>query len=307
MWSKTIRLTLTLITISIAGVTACYGAQETGGRVLEKKRVAASGRLTGTREVLRVVTWQSHNPSSSSPHNRTAHLAVESTGRNRGTLWQVDGGNDYSKIDSVRLADLDGDGLPEIISLWREHPATGALRVFRWDKARQSFIETSSKDDLKRVRSYRITGSNSSKSGRRLIVYSSIPPAESREYELRGSELLAGGEASMQGTKQGESGIEGITEIKVSHPVARENEPEPPTRPYQTDLIILTLSGRREVARLKTGPDGRFRVSLPPGEYIVKPYPEFPKRFSPRAGEHLAKVSPGQFIFVRVTFDSPLQ
>jgi hypothetical protein len=292
--------------IAVAGITACYGAQKTGGHAFDKKRVAATAHLTGTREILQVVTWQSHNSSSSSLHRRTAHLAVVTAGRQRRTLWQVDGGNAYYKIDSVQTSDLDGDGLPEIISLWREAPDGAALRVFRWDGAKQTFVEASSKDNLKGVRSYRITSSGSSKSGRRLVAHS-ISQAGVREYELRGSELVARGEAHMQETKQEESGIEGVTVVKVSHPVTRENEPAPPTRPYQTDLVILTKSGGREVARLKTGSDGRFRVSLPPGEYIIKPSPDPPKRFAPRAGEHLARVSPGRFIFVRVTFESPLQ
>ncbi|HSE97313.1 MAG TPA: hypothetical protein VLD57_03515 [Blastocatellia bacterium] len=306
MWNKATGKALSIITIAVAGISACYGAQKTGGHAFDKKRVAVSAHLTGTREILQAVTWQTHNPSSSSLHRRTAHLAVETTGRQQRTLWQVDGGNAYYKIDSVQAADLDGDGIPEIISLWREDPNAAALRVFRWDGAKQTFVEASSKDNLKGIRSYRITGSGSSKSGRRLVAHS-ISPAGVREYVLRGSELVTSGEAHMQETKQEESGIEGVPEVKVSHPVTRENEPEPPTRPYQTDLVILTMSGRREVARLKTGSDGRFRVSLPPGEYIIKPSSDPPKRFAPRAGEHLAKVSPGRFIFVRVTFESPLQ
>jgi len=306
MWNKATGTALSIITIAVAGITACYGAQKTGGHAFDKKRVAASARLTGTREILQVVIWQAHNPSSSSHHRLTAHLAVETTGRQRRALWQVDGGNSYYKIDSVQTSDLDGDGLPEIISLWREAPGSAALRVFRWDGARQTFVEASSKDNLKGIRSYRIRGSGPSKSGRRLVAHS-ISPAGVREYELRGSDLVTSGEAYMQETKQEESGIEGVTVVKVSHPVTRENEPEPPTHPYQTDLVILTRSDRREVARLKTGSDGRFRVSLPPGEYIIKPPSDPPKRFAPRAGEHLAKVSPGRFIFVRVTFESPLQ
>lgn len=121
----------------------------------------------------------------------------------------------------------------------------------------------------------------------------------------------AGGERTaetrMQEKEREQSGIEGVTVIKVSPPVSREGEPEPDARPFQTDLAFLTEGERREVARIKTGSDGRFRVSLPPGEYIIKPLPAPSRRGSPRASDHLVKVSSGQFIFVRVVFESGLQ
>ena len=294
--------------VAVAGVTVCHAAQNAGGG-LEKRRVVASGRLTGTNELSRVVTWQTYNASSLSAKRAKAHLAVETTGRNPRIIWQTDGGDAYYKTDSVRVADLDGDGLPEIIGLWRENPSSGSLRVFHWDRAEQRFVEVSD-GSLRNIRSYQISGGRSAKGSLRLAAFPSALPSVRREYELRGSELkLVGGrpgEVSMQETTKTDSGIEGITEIKLSHPVTRENAPDPEARPFSTELAVYTAGERREVARLKTGSDGRFRVSLPPGDYIIAPVVR-QKIGSPRALEHVARVSPGKFIFVRIAFDSGLQ
>jgi hypothetical protein len=294
MSRKSSRLVLALIAVAVAVA---------GGQALEKKRVAARGDLTGSGEILQLVTWETHNSSSNSPHHQTAHLAVETTGRDRRAIWQTDGGDTYYRIDSLRLADLNGDGLPEIIGLWRVRPSEGTLRLFHWERAKETFIEVSSKDELKGVRSYRIVNG-------RLLAYLTSSPSSRRAYELRGSELLStdqrNSEARMPETKQEESGIEGITEIKASPPITRENDPEPVARPFQTSLVIVTKNEGREVARVQSGSDGRFRVQLPPGEYIIRAL-RTTKIGSPRASDHLAKVSPGQFIFVRITFDSGLQ
>src|SRR5580765_7052956 len=69
---------------------------------------------------------------------------------------------------------------------------------------------------------------------------------------------------------QRQSGIEGEALIGPTRPLVRVGEQESGT-PFETTLVILAAADRREVAKVKTGPDGRFRVVLPPGEYLVKP------------------------------------
>jgi hypothetical protein len=80
----------------------------------------------------------------------------------------------------------------------------------------------------------------------------------------------------------------------------------PDVKPLQTTIVISTAGEGREVARLETGSDGRFRVSLPPGEYNVGP-PPGKIRFAPRGTEQRVKVLPGQFAQVTINFDSGMR
>jgi hypothetical protein len=300
-------LTLILVLAAIAVGTATRGSQKIA---LQKRRVAARGHLTGTREVLQVITWQTPNPQSGAGPYGIAHLAVETSGRGPLRLWQTDGGQEQYLVDSVRLTDLDGDRVPEIVSLWWVGAkSVAALRVFGWDKEKQSFIEARPSGDLQAIYRYGVLN-NPSGAGHRLVVYVRSEVGAGSEYELRGSEIVRARGARqkrMEDGKQTGSGVEGVAVIGPTRPVVRENDQGSDTRPYETDLVIVTAGERREVARLRTGSDGRFRVSLPPGEYLVKAASERQAKFAPRAAEHLVKVQPGQIAFVTVLFDTGIR
>ena len=108
----------------------------------------------------------------------------------------------------------------------------------------------------------------------------------------------------MNEAKQGESGIEGIATIAPVRPgPIRVGEPD--SAPYPTDLIVVTEGEGREVARFKTGEDGKFRIPLPPGNYIIKP-PQQARRM-PRGEEKSVTVLPGKFAKVEVRFDSGMR
>ena len=267
----------------------------------QKRRVVVRGYLTGGKDIQQVVTWQTLNPKSSSLPYAQAHLAIETTGPNNRVLWQADGGQSQYLVDAVQSADLDGDGVPEIVSLWWLGASGAALRIFHWDRNGQTFVELQTGDGLTGVNRYRITTGAGSR--RRIIVYSRSN--NGGEYEVRGAELarVTGGGGV---TTQGESGIEGQALIGPTRPGPVRMGQGPSEQPFKTTLVILTAGDRREVARLETGSDGRFRVSLPPGEYHIGP-PPGNTRFLPRAAEQLVKVLPGQFASVTINFDSGMR
>lgn len=180
---------LVLLAVSIVG----YAAQ--GPKVIasQKKRVAARGHLTGSRDIQQIITWQTANPQDGTLPYAKAHLAIKTSRR---IIWQTNGGETQYIVDSIRLTDLDGDGLPEVTSLWWEGASGGAvLRIFHWDRAKQSFMELHSEDDLSGVHHYEIKrpvmGAKS-----RVVVYvrsdvgSGWPPVPGNGYEVRGSEIV---------------------------------------------------------------------------------------------------------------------
>jgi hypothetical protein len=68
----------------------------------------------------------------------------------------------------------------------------------------------------------------------------------------------------------GPSGITGI--VLVGPECRRPTEASPCLVPYQARLVILDTDGRI-MGETTSGPDGSFRIELPPGDYVVQPSP----------------------------------
>ena len=74
---------------------------------------------------------------------------------------------------------------------------------------------------------------------------------------------------------------------------------------YQTTLVVETKDGKQEVARVQSGVDGRFRVALAPGEYIVAPLPGAGPL--PNCAMQFVTVDPGQFTPLTVHCDTGIR
>ena len=70
------------------------------------------------------------------------------------------------------------------------------------------------------------------------------------------------------------SGITGTVLLGPRCPVMR-NPPDPQCadRPYQTSLEVTTVDGKRVIAKFSSDTQGKFKVSVPPGEYIIQSTP----------------------------------
>lgn len=305
--TKFFRSCLPLITLAaclaLSSAAACLG--ESAGQRLPnapQKRVVGRGHLTGTGERQQVVTFRTTSG---------AHLAIETVGSQPRVLWQVDAGNSASVVDSIRIEDLDSDGIAEIMGLWRNNSSPGAaLRVFHWDRRAKSFVEIGSSDKdgslgLVGINAYKIGQVNGRK---RVLTYLGSTSTQMRgvpnaQFELKGNQLMriSGGIIRARD----ESGIEGQAVISPVRPgPIRQGESD--TAPFQTTLVISRASDGAEVARLETGSDGRFRVALPPGTYKVGP-PAGTGRRLPRGGEETVTVAPGKFAHVTISFDSGMR
>ena len=275
---------------------------------LQKRRVVAQGRLTGTRDVFQIITWHTPNPPNTTRPYAQAHLALKKAGAGSPFVFEADGGETEYLINDIRVADLDGDGVPEIISLWQEGASAGSrLRVFHWQRARQAFAELESREEFAGIYSYRIVPAR----GAQHILITTRPQSRASRgpaavtLAVRGAQLVRvnGGDTV---TTETESGIEGRTLITPAHGGPTRAD-MPSMAPYPATLSIVAMASGREAARLKSDSEGRFRVALPPGEYRIVPVKDQPGKFLPRANEQTVTVRPGQFARVEIQFDSGMR
>ncbi len=99
-----------------------------------------------------------------------------------------------------------------------------------------------------------------------------------------------------------ESGVEGQVFIGPVCPVVQEGQ-ECPDQPYQATLTVNNSNGR-EIVKIQTDEQGRFKIPLEPGEYIL--HPESPNAL-PFAVEQTFMVEAGRFTQVIVSYDSGIR
>jgi hypothetical protein len=97
-------------------------------------------------------------------------------------------------------------------------------------------------------------------------------------------------------------GIEGIALLGPLCPVVSETDPCP-DRPYEATIDVRRPSGGR-VTRFQTGEDGRFRVGLRPGFYVLDPVSGDP---FPAAAPQDVEVVAGVYTEVVVSFDTGIR
>lgn len=92
--------------------------------------------------------------------------------------------------------------------------------------------------------------------------------------------------------------IEGRVTIRPVRSVERRGATN--SAPYQATITILNSAGR-EAAVVKTDAEGRFRVQLPPGKYILQP--QSPGMY-PRASEQPVRLQRNAVTQVEIVYDS---
>jgi len=97
-------------------------------------------------------------------------------------------------------------------------------------------------------------------------------------------------------------GIEGIVLLGPLCPV-ESLENACPDLPYQAWIDVRNRNGDR-VTRVRSGEDGRFRVGLHPGLYLLDPESGDP---FPVAGEQEVRVEDGVYTEVTVSFDTGIR
>jgi hypothetical protein len=125
-------------------------------------------------------------------------------------------------------------------------------------------------------------------------------------YVLAGIVLVgcaaSGAQVLEPGSSAGEQGIYGQATIGPMCPVIREGE-ACPDEPYQAAIVVENGQGR-DVGHFQTGSDGRFRVELPPGDYVIVPRPGPGIEF---AGQQTVTIGAGQWVEIAITYDSGIR
>jgi hypothetical protein len=94
------------------------------------------------------------------------------------------------------------------------------------------------------------------------------------------------------------SAIEGRVTIRNVRSVERRGAAN--SEPYQATIAVLDGSGR-EVATVQTDIEGRFRLQLSPGTYVLRP--QSPGMY-PRASEQQVQVRTNVVTQVEIVYDS---
>lgn len=97
-------------------------------------------------------------------------------------------------------------------------------------------------------------------------------------------------------------GIEGIVLLGPQCPVQTSENPCPDL-PYQAWIEVRTAAGV-SVTRVRSGEDGRFRVGLRSGLYVLDPESGNP---FPIAGEIEVRIGEGVYTEVTVSFDTGIR
>ena len=97
-------------------------------------------------------------------------------------------------------------------------------------------------------------------------------------------------------------GIDGLVLLGPQCPVQTLNDPCPDL-PY-TAWINIRDSGGGLIERVQSGDDGRFRVGLNPGSYVLDPESGSP---FPVASAQDVQVEPGTYSEVLVSFDTGIR
>jgi hypothetical protein len=98
------------------------------------------------------------------------------------------------------------------------------------------------------------------------------------------------------------SGIEGQVLLGPMCPVVEPGQ-ECPDQPYQATLTVKSPDGQK-IMQFQSDAQGRFQVSLVPGEYIL--HPESPNGI-PFAGDQSFIVETGRYTQIIIHYDSGIR
>jgi len=105
----------------------------------------------------------------------------------------------------------------------------------------------------------------------------------------------------------GQSGIYGKTVRGPNRPVNSESDTTDPYTPFPATGVIKTVTDNKEVARFTSDVNGEFRVSLPPGKYVIEPLPVNNKRWPRPDSPCVVAVDPNHSVEIKIQYDTGIR
>jgi len=102
-----------------------------------------------------------------------------------------------------------------------------------------------------------------------------------------------------------DSGIAGVVLAGPTCPVETPDNPECDDQPYAATVVVKTADGRFTVTRFTAGSDGRFRVPLFPGRYLLDPLPG--AGGLPVSNPQTVMVQPDAYTDVTISYDTGIR
>lgn len=104
--------------------------------------------------------------------------------------------------------------------------------------------------------------------------------------------------------KSSGTGISGKVLLGPSCPVQKDPPDEQCNdKPYQATIVVNDAGGLRKITEFKSNANGEFRVSLPPGQYLLESPSSLPPTLSPQR----ITVTEGKYLEIILTFDSGIR
>jgi len=100
-------------------------------------------------------------------------------------------------------------------------------------------------------------------------------------------------------------GISGIVLAGPTCPVVTPDNSECDDQPYAASIVVKTADGRFTVTRFTAGNDGRFRVPLYPGTYLLHPLPG--ASGFPVSSPQTVVVQSGAFTELTISYDTGIR
>lgn len=130
-------------------------------------------------------------------------------------------------------------------------------------------------------------------------------PAKSASATASPAVLTVSSVPSPAPSSTASSGVQGQVLAGPQCPVVREGSPCP-DRPIRATIDVRTPDSDELVTTFSSSDDGRFRVALPPGDYVIVPRPAPSFALSAGAPQTVA-VRDGQWTEVTIEYDTGIR
>jgi len=105
------------------------------------------------------------------------------------------------------------------------------------------------------------------------------------------------------------SGVRGTVILGPTCPIGGEpgaSDPIPCLTPYVAQLVVVDGQGVA-VAQVTSDADGRFEVTLPPGDYVITPTPPASGDLFPIAQPLSVVVIAGEYLEIQINYDTGIR